>query len=225
MSTPYIASTILFAASAAIGSLPFIGGFRTLPRWIRLARSLVGVTFVTGGMLGFALYWASSRISYHLHQFLSFHIVLLVGMGLGIALLVLVSGEYFKALRVLDAARRERLAATARRSAADLKRANSPQDEPAVADLRRKWSRIRRADWSWGLRLNAKNTPPLEFLRDAPASKRPDFLPNATVIALAVSVRPHNTSDSDRRDRNPMATVRGRIIGWHKNRILTRRLS
>jgi hypothetical protein len=40
---------------------------------------------------------------------------------------------------------------------ADLKRANSPQDESAVADLRRKWSTIpkatdnlRKAGWSWG---------------------------------------------------------------------------
>ena len=33
---------------------------------------------------------------------------------------------------------------------ADLKRANSPQDESAVADLRRKWSTIPKAGWSWG---------------------------------------------------------------------------
>ena len=36
-----------------------------------------------------------------------------------IVLLVLVSGEYFKALRALDAARRERLAATTRGSASE----------------------------------------------------------------------------------------------------------
>ena len=117
MSPPYIASTILLVAGAVIGSLPFIAGFRTLPRWIRLAQCLVGITFVTGGMLGIALYWAGTSISHHLHQFLFFHIVLLVGMGLGMALLVLVSGEYFKALRSLDAARKERLAATERGSA------------------------------------------------------------------------------------------------------------
>ena len=59
-----------------------------------------------------------------------------------------------------------------------------------------------------GLRLNAKNTPPLQFFlkRDAPASKGPDFPPNAIVIALAASVRPHNTSDSDR----PWKTGNGR---------------
>ena len=117
MSVPYIASTILVAAGAAIASLPFIGGFRTLPRWIRLGQCLVGITFVTGGTLGFVLYSLASRISYRLHHFLFFHIVLVIGMGVGIALLLLLSGEYFKALRVLDATRRARLTATTKGSA------------------------------------------------------------------------------------------------------------
>jgi len=119
MFTPYIASTILLTAGAAIGSLSFIGGFRTLPRWIRLGQCLVGITFVTSGTLGFVLYSFASRISYRLHHFLFFHIVLLIGMGVGIALLLLASGEYFKALRALDAARRERLATTTRGSASE----------------------------------------------------------------------------------------------------------
>jgi hypothetical protein len=66
---------------------------------------------------------------------------------------------------------------------------------------------------------------PVFLKKDAPASKRPDFSPHTTVIALAALVRPHDTSDSDRRDGNPMATIRGGVIGWYKNRILTRRLS
>ena len=33
---------------------------------------------------------------------------------------------------------------------AHLKRANSPQDESALADLRREWSTIPKAGWSWG---------------------------------------------------------------------------
>ena len=37
---------------------------------------------------------------------------------------------------------------------ADLKRANSPQDESAVADLRRKQSAIPKAGWRLGLRLS-----------------------------------------------------------------------
>jgi hypothetical protein len=46
-----------------------------------------------------------------------------------------------------------------------------------------------------GLRLNAKNTPALQacLRRDAAAPKRPDFSAKATIIALAASVRPHNT--------------------------------
>jgi hypothetical protein len=64
------------------------------------------------------------------------------------------------------------------------------------------------------------------FLKlDAPASKGPDLSPNATGIALVASVRPHNPSDSDRHDGNPMATIRGGIIGCYKNCILTRRLT
>jgi len=44
-------------------------------------------------------------------------------------------------------------------------------------------------------------------------------------IALAVSVRPHNPGDSNGRDGNPTATIRGEKIGSYKNRILTRRLT
>ena len=56
-------------------------------------------------------------------------------------------------------------------------------------------------------------------------AKRPDLSPATLAIAWATSVRPNNTGDSDRRNRNPLAPVRGGIIGWYKNRILTRRLS
>ena len=81
-----------------------------------------------------------------------------------------------------------------------------------MVDLRRKWSTIPRAAPS------PTKQQPHTISRHA--SPRGGFL-----FALAASVRPHNTSDSDRRDGNPMATICGGIIGWHKNRILTRRLS
>lgn len=119
MSAPYIASTLLVVVGTAVGSLPFIAGLRRLPRWIRVAKCLVGITFITGGMLGFGLYSVGNRISYRLHMFVFFHITLLVGMGLGVILLVLVSGEYFNALHALDAARRERLAGAAQGSASE----------------------------------------------------------------------------------------------------------
>ena len=115
MSAPYIACTALLVVGAAIGSLPFIAGFRALPKWIRRGQCLIGIMFIAGGTLGFALYSAGTRIDYRLHQFLFLQIVLLVGMGLGMILLVLLSGEYFKALRALDAVRRERLVEAARR--------------------------------------------------------------------------------------------------------------
>ena len=74
-----------------------------------------------------------------------------------------------------------------------------------MADLRRKWSTIPKQQ---------------HFTISRHASPCGGFL-----FAFAASVRPHNTGDSDRRDGNPMATIRGGIIGWYKNRILTRRLS
>ena len=44
-----------------------------------------------------------------MHDFLSVQIKLIFGMAIGIFLLLLISGEYFKALRELDSARRKRL--------------------------------------------------------------------------------------------------------------------
>jgi hypothetical protein len=107
---------MLLVVGAVIGSFSFIPGMRALPRWIRRAQCLVGITFVTAALLGFGLYAAGTRISYRLHSFIFFHIVVLAGMGLGIMALVITSGEYFKALRALDAARAERLAREARDS-------------------------------------------------------------------------------------------------------------
>ena len=46
-----------------------------------------------------------------------------------------------------------------------------------------------------------------------------------TVVVAAVSVRPHNPGDSNRRDRNPVVTIRSEIIACYKNRILTRSLT
>jgi hypothetical protein len=109
MSTPIIACSMLLLAGVLIGSLPFIAGFRDLPRWIRIAQFLIGLTFITGAVVGVALYSSGHHLSPQAHQFIFLQIVLIVGMGLGIILLLLLSGEYFKALRELDAARRRRL--------------------------------------------------------------------------------------------------------------------
>ena len=110
MSTPTIACIMLLLAGVLIGSLPFIAAFRLLPRWIRIAQILIGLTFVGGAGAGMALYSAGRRFSPAMHQFIFLQIVLVVGMGLGIIVLLLFSGEYFRALRELDAARGRRLA-------------------------------------------------------------------------------------------------------------------
>jgi len=110
-STQYTACTALLLVGAAVGSLPFIASFRTLPRWIRVGQCLAGIAAFTSGVLAFALYASGTRISDGLHHFIFFHVVFLGGMALGMILLVLVSGEYFKALRALDTARRQRLGA------------------------------------------------------------------------------------------------------------------
>lgn len=109
MSTPIIACGALLTVGVVIGSLPFIAGCRNLPRWIRIAQFLIGLTFVGGGSAGAVLYSLGDRIPLQMHRFIFFQIVLVVGMGLGIILLLLLSGEYFKALRELDSARRQRL--------------------------------------------------------------------------------------------------------------------
>src|SRR4051794_16033636 len=98
MSTPTIASFALLLVGVLIGLLPLVGGFRGLPRWIRLAQFLIGSLFVVGALMAFALYSGGGghRFSDQLHRFIFFHVVLIVGMGLGMILLLVISGEYFK---------------------------------------------------------------------------------------------------------------------------------
>src|SRR3954447_1387634 len=113
MSLPMIAASAHLFVGVTIGSLLFIGGFRALPRWIRIAQLLVGITFITSSAIALFLYSPTAHVSDRLHFFLLFHVVALAGMGLGIILLLFVSGEYFRALRELDAARRSRPASRA----------------------------------------------------------------------------------------------------------------
>jgi hypothetical protein len=71
---------------------------------LRVQRSLPQLDFYV------ALEVLGSRVSPQLHRIIFGHVVLIAGMGFGVLLLLGVSGEYFKALRELDAARRRRLA-------------------------------------------------------------------------------------------------------------------
>jgi hypothetical protein len=112
MSTPIVALSVLFLVGVLFGSLPFVGGFRGLPRWIRIALFMIGLSFLIGATAGVVLHFAESHLSALAYRLFFAHVILIVGMGIGIIFLLIFSGEYFRALRDLDAARRRRLAAT-----------------------------------------------------------------------------------------------------------------
>ena len=84
------------------GCMPFVSAFRALPRWIRVALHTVGAAFVGAAVLYTVLDAAGSRISIPLHRLIFGHILVIIGMGLGILFLLAVSGEYMKALRNLS---------------------------------------------------------------------------------------------------------------------------
>jgi TRAP-type C4-dicarboxylate transport system permease small subunit len=109
LATIYI---VLFLVSLLFGSLPFIGVMRELPRWIRIALFMIGLSFFVGAAGSVALHLSADSLPRPMHDFLSVQIKLIVGMAIGIFLLLLISGEYFKALRELDGAYKKRLAAT-----------------------------------------------------------------------------------------------------------------
>jgi len=60
-------------------------------------------------LLDTGLFSSGQRLTPQIHPFIFSQIVLVLGMGLGVMLLLLLSGEYFRALRELDVARRRRL--------------------------------------------------------------------------------------------------------------------
>jgi hypothetical protein len=102
-------SILLFLVGIIFGCMPLIGAFRQFPRWIRFGLHSAGVIFFTAGALIVARHAFASHISPALHRFIFAHIMVICGMGFGILFLLVASGEYFKALRALDAARRKTL--------------------------------------------------------------------------------------------------------------------
>jgi hypothetical protein len=98
---------ILFCAGLVFGSAPFIGRLRATPRWIRIALLMAGLSFLLGGVAAAALDLAGARVSPSLHWFIYGNILVLFGSGIGIILLLGISGEIFKALRAIDARHRE----------------------------------------------------------------------------------------------------------------------
>ena len=89
------------------GLAPFAGRFRTLPQWIRIALLMSGLCFFSGRVAAAALRLFADRISQTINYFLFSQIVLVVGAGIGITLLLIISGEIFKALAALDTARKQ----------------------------------------------------------------------------------------------------------------------
>ncbi len=69
---------------------------------------MVGLTLFGGATFAVALDVIGPRVSPQLHRLIFAHIVLIFGMGVGINLLLVFSGEYLKALRDLQAARKNR---------------------------------------------------------------------------------------------------------------------
>jgi hypothetical protein len=100
---------ILFVVGLGFGVAPFIGGLRRLPRWIRFALVMSGVSLFLGAAVGTTLNQLRPRLSRAEQVFVYSHELVLYGIGLGVILLLILSGEIFRALRALDAERRERL--------------------------------------------------------------------------------------------------------------------
>ena len=100
--TVIVASTALSLIGVMFGCMPLVSVFRLLPRWIRIALHIVGIAFISTGLLYVALDAAGPRIPPQLHRLIFAHVVLIGGMGLGVLFLIAISGEYMKALRDLS---------------------------------------------------------------------------------------------------------------------------
>jgi len=107
---------VLLCAGLVFASAPFVGRLRTMPRWIRIAFLMVGLSFLTGGVAATALDFAGARVSPSLHWFIYGNILVLFGSGIGIILLLAISGEIFKALRAIDGARHREMEERAARN-------------------------------------------------------------------------------------------------------------
>jgi hypothetical protein len=107
---------VLLCVGLVFGSAPFIGRLRIVPRWIRIALLMAGLSFLAGGVAAAALDFAGARVSPSLHWFIYAHIFVMFGSGIGIILLLAISGEIFKALRAIDAARHREMEEQATRN-------------------------------------------------------------------------------------------------------------
>jgi len=107
---------VLLCVGLVFGSAPFIGRLRTMPRWIRIALLMAGLSFLVGGMAAAVLDFADDRVSPSLHWFIYGNVLVMFGIGVGIILLLAISGEIFRALRAIDAARHREIEERATRN-------------------------------------------------------------------------------------------------------------
>jgi len=108
MSTYVAAYAVLFLVGFCFGIAPFVGDFRQLPRWMRIALHMVGLSWFGGAAFGVALNSAASHLSPATYRLLWVHKILVFGMGAGILLLLIFSG-ILKALAELHAAKKRGL--------------------------------------------------------------------------------------------------------------------
>jgi hypothetical protein len=107
MSAYRIAYAMLFLLSLGFGIVPFFGDFKQLAR-MRIALHMVGLFLFCGAALGVALHFVALGLSPVAYRFLWAHELLLFGMGFGILLLLVFTGDMFATLNHLYRARKER---------------------------------------------------------------------------------------------------------------------
>jgi hypothetical protein len=97
----YLAYGGLIVAGLLFTCVPFVGEVRRFPRWIRIALLMFGLSFLSGGILSGSLEFArlSGAMPQRMYYLLLFHEHMIFGIGVGNLLLLIFSGEIFKALR------------------------------------------------------------------------------------------------------------------------------
>jgi hypothetical protein len=97
----FLAYVTLIVVGILFVCVPFIGEIRRFPRWIRVALLMIGLSFLSGGILSGSLELARLRgvIPPRMYYLLLFHEHMIFGIGTGIVLLLIISGEIFKELR------------------------------------------------------------------------------------------------------------------------------
>ena len=95
--------SVLLVVGLSFAIASFFGGLRRLPRWIRFALTMCGISLFAGAVVGIILDIFRPDLSRQTEFFLYSHELILYGISLGIILLLIFSGEILRGLRMLDA--------------------------------------------------------------------------------------------------------------------------